>query len=311
MARITHVKKAQPRYEQKPVIDPATGEQKQTPVMRNGVQRQNKHGRPTFMKVTENDLTKPLPLHTCGACGKPIEVGTPYKHISPKSGPYGGATLRRHEACPTWQVWDYSSSLSARTAQISHQGWESLDSALDGATDISDIESVLSEIADEIRSLSEEKAEGASNIEDGFGHPTSQSEELQSIADELESWADDVENADVPEVPEPEEADCEQCEGTGKHEARFWVMNADGSGNVFPDQADGFDSEDEAQEALDALIAQTKDAPADFTIEEREEDCTECDGIGTVTPDEPTDEQMDDWRTEVRDALGIIDECPV
>lgn len=279
MARITYVKKAQQRFAQKPVIDPATGQQKETPVMRNGVQRVNKHGRPTVLRVTENDLTKPLPAFDCGACRKPIEVGTPYKHISPKSGPYGGATLRRHADCPTWNVWDYSSSLSARTAQISHEGMGSIE-GLDTPDEITD---ALSSIADEIRSLAEEKREGAQNIEDGFGHPTSMSEELTDIADQLDSWADEVEQADIPDLPEPEEADCEECDGTGE------VENPD----------------------YDAEKAEGGENAQEDYSEEENISCEHCDGTGQHTPDEPTDDQMDEWRNEVQDAVSIVDECPV
>lgn len=274
MARITYVKKAQQRYEQKPVIDPATGEQKRTPVIskRTGEQKVSKRG-PQFLRVTEDDKSKPLPLFTCGYCSKPIEIGTPYKHISPKSGPYGGATLRRHAECPTWNVWDYSSSLSARTAQISHEGMVAVTAAIE-AREPSDVEAALSQIADEIRSLAEEKREGASNIEDGFGHPTSMSEELEQIADDLDSWADEVEQAEVPEAPEPEEDDCDECEGTGK------VDNPE----------------------------EQEDGDEDY---EEEVDCEQCQGTGQHTPDDPTDDQWEEWANEVESNVSIVDECPV
>jgi hypothetical protein len=272
MARVTYVKKAQQRYEQKPVIDPATGQQKRTPVIskRTGEQKVSKRG-PQFLRVTEDDKTKPLPPYTCGYCSKPIEIGTPYKHISPKSGPYGGATLRRHAECPTWQVWDYSSSLSARTAQIAYEGMNAITSAIE-SREPSEVEAALSSIADEIRSLAEEKREGASNIEDGFGHPTQQSEELEQIADDLDSWADDVEGAEVPEAPEPEEGDCDQCDGTGEVEDE--------------------DSKDEEGNPLT-------------------QSCDQCEGTGQHTPDEPTDEQWEEWANEVESNVSIVDECPV
>ena len=120
MPTITHVKKAQQRYAMVPVCNP-DGTPKQTPVMRgDGTQKTTKRGALVFMTVTVADKTKPQPLDTCDFCHQPIEVGTPYKHITPKSGPYGGHKRTRHESCPTWQVWEYSSSLSARIAQIQH-----------------------------------------------------------------------------------------------------------------------------------------------------------------------------------------------
>jgi hypothetical protein len=216
-------------------------------------------------------------MPTCDSCHKPIEVGQPYKHISPKSGPYGGRTLNRHGHCPDWNVWDYSSSLSARIAQIQHDGWQTFDATTFESTD--DVTSALSEVAEEIRSLAEEKRESAGNIEDGFGHATSASDELNEQADTLDGWADDVENADVPDLPEPEETDCDQCGGSGK------------------DTCSACDGDE--------------DAECEDCGGSGEEDCGECDGTGTVTAEEPTDEQMDEWRDEVRDALSVLDDCPL
>lgn len=45
MPRVTHVKRAQQRYATKPVIDPATGEQKVTPVMNTRTGEQKRTGR--------------------------------------------------------------------------------------------------------------------------------------------------------------------------------------------------------------------------------------------------------------------------
>lgn len=220
MARVTRVAKAQQRYRTVPVLD-EDGNPKRTPVMRkDGTQKTNKHGRPVFMKVTVADKSQPLPNHTCGKCGKEIEVGHPYKWIKPKSGPYGGRTLYRCDACPTWQVWEYSSSMSARLAQISHNFFD----AVDSAESMDDVTTALSSAADEIRDLASEKRESAENIESGFGHPTEKSEELSQIADDLESWADEVEQDEVPESSEygctvcegEGEVDCDECEGQGE-----------------------------------------------------------------------------------------------
>lgn len=131
MPKITHVKKAQQRYERVPVIDEATGEPKVVPVNRT-----TKRGTAVTMTVTRDDLDQPLPPYDCDYCRNPIEVGTPYKHISPRSGPYGGRTLRRHEGCPTWQPWDYSGSLSARLSQITYE----FDNAVDDAASPADAE---------------------------------------------------------------------------------------------------------------------------------------------------------------------------
>lgn len=203
MPRVTHVKRAQQRYATKPVIDPATGEQKKVPVInqRTGEQKKTKTGRPVFLRVTERDLERPLPMPQCDYPGcahetREIAVGTPYKWIEPS----GQRVRTRHADCPTWNVWEYSSSLSARIAQIQHDGPEDFDS-------VEDAQAWAEAKAQEIRELAEEKRESAENIVDGFGHETYQSDELNEIADNLEAWADELESIDLPEMPEEDDED--------------------------------------------------------------------------------------------------------
>jgi hypothetical protein len=126
-----------------------------------------------------------------------------------------------------------------------------------------DVESVLSNTAEEIRAIAEEKRESASNIEDGFGHPTSTSEELSEIADNLDSWANDIEDGlnQCPDYPDAEKTECEEC-------------------------IDG-DLEDGSQ-------------------------CNQCEGTGLYTPDEPSGDQVDEWREDVINTLTtMIDDAPV
>lgn len=203
MARINHVKRAQQRYATKPVIDPATGVQKVTPMIntRTGQPKLTKHGRPVVLRITERDLERPLPMPKCDApeCTQPsreIAVGTPYKWIEPS----GQAVRNRHASCLTWNVWEYSSSLSARIAQITDEGPGDFDS-------LEDAQQWAADKASEIRELAEEKRESAQNMEDGFGHATSMSDELNETADSLDEWADEIENVDLPEFPEEEDTE--------------------------------------------------------------------------------------------------------
>lgn len=277
MPRTTYVKRAQQRYFTKPVIDPATGEQKQTPVMtRAGTQKVTKHGRPVFLRVTEDDKSRPKPNLKCEKCGTEIEVGMPYKHVTPKSGPYGGSKRVRCEACPAWQPWDLSNSLGARLAQISNdfsnaQPFESPE----------DVTSALEAAAESIREIASEKEEGASNIEEGFGHATYQSEELTATAESLNGWADEIEQVEVPDLPEPEE----------RH---FVRLNGD---NVCDEE--GYETESDAENARDEYLEEHKDLSED-DLE-----------IEADTGDEPTEEQMDAWRDEVEGVISIVDESPV
>lgn len=324
MAKITHVKSAQQRYETVPVLNP-DGTQKQTPVMKNGVQRKDKRGNPIFMNVTVADKTKPLPPRQCGSCGEEIAIGTPYKHISPRSGPYGGRTLYRHEDCPTWHVWEYSSSLSARTAEISHDFWNDFnENVLEEQDQVQDI---LNSAAERVRELAEEKRESASNIEDGFGHETQMSSELNDIADQLDSWADDIENADLPDFPEPEEQDCDNCDGGGEVDNEEYEtlqeeilkltrqIEEEKRGlkvlTSLPADMQLPDNIAKIQEKIKVLEKQVEDKVAVLENMDSIISCEECEGSGKVEPDAPTEEQMDEWRSECESAVSVIDECPV
>lgn len=259
MARVTYVKRAQARYEMVPVLD-EQGQPKRSPVLKkDGTPKTDKWGNPITMAVTVRDLSKPKPLQKCEVCDAEIQVGQPFKWVHPKS-----SYLRiRCDACPTWQPWDLSNALWARVAQIQADfpGADSFDTP-------EDVQLALEDIAGQVRELAEEKRESAGNIEDGFGHSTYQSDELNETADSLDDWASEIEGADIPDLPEPEEEDCDECGGTGKSKGG--------------------------------------ETPNDDDVE-----CLECDGTGKVTPDEPTDEQMDEWRAEVEDACSVVEDCPV
>lgn len=275
MARVTHVKKAQQRYETRPVLDENGQPVKIALTKADGSPKMtsSKGGkrtpRPVFITKTEPDKTRPKPNHTCGKCGTEILPGMPYKWIKPKSGPYGGRLMVRCGPCPTWQVWDYSSSLNAQVQRIEHDAT----SEVDGAESVEDVQAILENAAQEIRDLAEQKRESASNIEDGFGHATYQSEELEQQADDLDGWADEVETTDVPDQDDyldEDEVDCDECQGTGTTESQ--------------------EGDDE-----------------DYT----EVECPECGGTGQVENDDP-DVDLDAWREAameaVQDALG---NCPV
>jgi len=266
MARVTTVKKAQQRYAQVPALD-EQGNPRVVPVMKNGVQKVTKRGKPVTMRVMVEDRTRPLPPETCDFPGCTIDdgkilPGTSYKWIKPKSGPYGGRKRSRHTSHPSWNVWEYSNSLSAQIERIVYDA----NTAIEGAEDTDSVKEALTSAAEEIRALAEEKREGASNIEDGFGHATAMSDELNETADALEDWASSVEDADVPEMPDPSDAD-----------------------------------EDDWEECSEEDCSSTDPNP----------DCPECDGKGVVEPTEPTEAQMDDWHSQVEDAIAILGEIPV
>lgn len=290
MPRVTHVKKAQQRYKMVPVL----GEDGQPTYRTIQRKRPTKKGATEIrQRVTVADKSQPLPPLRCDfpACATgEIVPGEAFKWIKPRSGPYGGAVRNRHEEHPSWHPWEYSSSLSARTAQISHDAWVVFNGVEFDTPE--EVASIMEDVAEFIRELAEEKRESAANIEDGFGHATSQSEELESIADELDSWADDVEQADVPELPEPDDEDCSECHGDGSMEDG--CADCTGQGVIY-------DGEGNA-------IGDCQTCGGDGV---REQDCDECDGTGQVEGEEPTEEQMSEWRESVEEMFSIVDECPV
>jgi len=71
-------------------------------------------------------------------------------------------------------------------------------------------DNVFTTVADAVREAGELWRESATNIEEGFGHPTSMSEEYEGYADEVESVADDVESIDLDEYDEEQWDDVDQ-----------------------------------------------------------------------------------------------------
>jgi len=234
--------------------------------------------------------------------------------------------MRRCASCPQWQVWEYSSSLSARVAEISHDFWNEVDNA----SDADEVQECLNSAAERVREIAEEKREGASNIEDGFGHSTYQSDELNDVADQLDSWADDIESADIPDYPEAEEHDCDDCEGSGEvdndqyellHDKqeetqvaleafrrRLTLLNAI-QVPLSPQAA--AERKKLLEVTIPALVKELEAVEALLLETEAQVSCETCDGTGRVEDDEPTVEQVDEWKEEVQGNLSIVDECPV
>ena len=258
MPRVTHVKKAQQRYHTKPVLDDdgqpvkiALTRKDGTPKMTRA--KRGRESRPVFITKTVADKTRPKPLLSCDypGCvidGGKIAVGTSYKWIKPKSGPYGGRLRARHAQHPSWNVWDYSSSLSAQVARIEHDA----DKAVQDAETEDDVTDALGEAADAIEELAANKREGAENIESGFGHPTEMSEQMAADAEALDDWAQEVRDtqpdplADHPcDYCTDGEARCDTCGGDGVLDG-VECNECEGSGEVTCAWCDGDGSDLEA-----------------------------------------------------------------
>lgn len=152
----------------------------------------------TRQRKNKDGSNAPQPV--CEVCKTTIEVGMPHKNVSVRQGSFSVLRIRCVNE-PDWKPWEVSSSLSARLEEVSYNFWQALGSAYESEDDV---RSALSEAAEAIREIAEEKRDSAQNIEYGFGHSTWQSDELNETADSLDSWADEVENL---YIPDPEDAD--------------------------------------------------------------------------------------------------------
>jgi hypothetical protein len=284
MARITYVKKAQPRYHTTPVIDPETGKQKVVPVLRSGgTQKVTKSGKPVVMKVTVEDKSRPKPLLVCESCGKPIEIGTPYKHVTPRSGPFGGQQRNRHADCPNWKPSELSSSKMATVMAAQESFAEQIGSWGGEGSTKDDVQGMLDEVAEAAREVANEYRESAEAIKEHFPDGNSNTEEWETKADDLDSWADDLDSA----------LDGVEDEPTIDHEA-FYVINVDGSGDAIEES---FESREDAEVAMQNLIDQGAADEDAVEVEERDAEV-------------PSEEEWDTWCNEVREAAeNTVDAC--
>jgi len=242
------VKTARQRYEMVPKLDD-DGKQVVTPVLRkDSTPKKTRGGKEVTRAITVADKSRPLPPRTCEKCGKPLVIGQQYREVAIKT-TYGGYGRFRCMECPVWLPWELSSALWARIAQIQTenvtQSWQ--------WTEEGDAEAAASDIAEQIRELAAEKQEAADNMESGFGHSTSMSEEIADQAQQLESWADEVEQAGTEaEFPEGK---CENCGGEqldcSTHEEKDHDPDCDGTEECVECSGSG-EGETVSEEDLDA-----------------------------------------------------------
>lgn len=208
------MKAAQQRYETVPDIDPTTGQEKTIVVTgQDGKPKKDKHGQVIVRRLTVEDRSRPLPNHVCDRCGKEIIPGEPYKWVPIFRGP----RKNRCGACPKWSSWELSSSLEARLEEIAHNFWQDLD----GAGSDGELKDAIDEIVNAVREIADEKDEAADNMEDGFGHPIPQSDEMHELAEALRSWADEIEDANVPGLEEYADDDDNE-EGPSDEQVDRW-----------------------------------------------------------------------------------------
>jgi hypothetical protein len=140
----------------------------------------------------------------CYRCGQEIEYGQPYKWFKLKQA-RGGVKRSYHPGCEI--------RASDRTTSALGQVWDA-QAEFDAYScdSVDELHAGLEALASVVRDVEAEYREKVENMESGFGHRTSQADELEERADALEAWADELEEwepneADPPEQEEDEDDD--------------------------------------------------------------------------------------------------------
>lgn len=131
----------------------------------------------------------------CEKCGTEIKVGDPYKWTKPRPNKsHPGRKRVRCAKCPRWRPSELSFSKMAGVMAVQeyfedfYRSW----TAEDGAKAVQE---ALDEVAAEVEMVADEYEKSARDIEDGFGHGTSTSYELEDKAGTLRDWADEIRTA--------------------------------------------------------------------------------------------------------------------
>ncbi len=165
----------------------------------------------------------------CGKCGKDIQIGMGYKWVAPRAhrAAHGVKRIRCLD-CPGWKQSELTSSAALSVIYGGQEAAEDELSKLEAPDIIDDTEAILEElrgIATQMGEAALEAAEirheAASAIVDGFGHETSQSDELQYDGDSLEEWANDLENINLEDFTEEADEDDLEVELSDWFEAQL------------------------------------------------------------------------------------------
>lgn len=133
----------------------------------------------------------------CFTCHFPIGVGQAYAWNQPSR---FSPRYQWHETCAAPGASVLESNEKRGTAMgafedayatLSELTFEDYNEDTDAL--VADMQAALDQCAESVREAAEMWRESASNIEDGFGHATSTSEEMEEHADTYETVADEVE----------------------------------------------------------------------------------------------------------------------
>ena len=141
-------------------------------------------------------------VRRCHRCSTEIRKGDSYSWWKFRTGGRGGRKVfacAKPECRPKASDLTQSPHLSAfyaaqESASEEIASWEVGEVAIGEEPDGSELDSILETYAEALREVGEGLEESATNIEDGFGHETYQSEELKERAESYESAADEAES---------------------------------------------------------------------------------------------------------------------
>jgi hypothetical protein len=142
-------------------------------------------------KMRANHINSAAKPHVCGACGVTINKGDPYSWAK---GRFGPKMTRCAQAKCRFKPSDLTSN--EKLSKL-YAAQEVLEEALGNwqdteGGDATDLREALEAAAEEAREAAGMYEESAEAIEEGFGHPTSQSEELRDNGADAEGWADEL-----------------------------------------------------------------------------------------------------------------------
>jgi hypothetical protein len=145
--------------------------------------------------------------YKCQSCREDILPGESYYEWSRRFG-RSGQTYRQHEKCGRPKPTQLSSRKTAVLEEaINDADFSSFSPEIDLEAldtqggeievDISDLETILEEIADVAREIGQEYQDGYDNMPEGLNQGST-AQAMEEVAQELESWADDlVSSADL------------------------------------------------------------------------------------------------------------------
>lgn len=147
---------------------------------------------------------------TCRACGGEIAYGQPYKWFKQKRA-RGGVKISYHPGCPILP----SHRTTSRMGQVYDAQAEFDAYSCEGVDELKVGLEVLAEV---VVSVADEYRESVENMEAGFGHRTSQADELEERAEALEAWAEELQEWEPSEESPPEREDFPEGEdGENEH----------------------------------------------------------------------------------------------